>query len=410
MASRPLLKNRDARTVFLAAHGLIERPAGTVRSGDIDKVVQHLGFVQVDSINTLARAHDHIIWARRPRYRPGQLIANCQRTRATFENWTHDAAVIPAAFFPHWRHSFERHKKALTAKWQRWGRDGFHSEFDRILARLQDDGAQSAAQLADGKSQNGGGWWDWQPTKTALEYLWRTGELAICHRHNFSKVYDLAERVIPPEHLNARTGAAQTLDWSARAALDRLGFAASTELQAFWDILPKTDYANWAKTAHDLTWIDVEMVDGSTRTCLTHMDWETRLAEVPTPSARLRILSPFDPALRERARIERLFGFSYRIEVFVPEPKRVYGYYVFPILEGIQLTGRIDLKANRKDGALHVQGFWPEPNVRLGAGRARRLADELARIASFAGLDQIRIDFNPNTELLRRNHTFLAHV
>ena len=118
---------------------------------------------------------------------------------------------------------------------------------------------------------------------------------------------------------------------------------------------------------------------------------EAEAAAAPEPGGRLRVLSPFDPALRDRKRAERLFGFHYRIEVFVPEAKRRYGYYVFPLLEGDRLVGRIDMKADRKAGVLNVTALWPEPGVRFGAGRSARLEAELARVARLAGV--ARVDF-----------------
>ncbi|TKA95142.1 winged helix-turn-helix domain-containing protein, partial [Cereibacter changlensis] len=118
-------------------------------------------------------------------------------------------------------------------------------------------------------------------------------------------------------------------------------------------------------------------------------DLLARAAAAPEPPARLRILSPFDPALRDRNRAERLFGFRYRIEVFVPEPKRTYGYYVFPLLEGARLVGRIDMKAFRDQGVLQVKALWPEPGVRFGTGRMARLEAELERMARFAGCERV---------------------
>ena len=116
---------------------------------------------------------------------------------------------------------------------------------------------------------------------------------------------------------------------------------------------------------------------------------ETLAAPVPEPPGRIRILSPFDPALRDRARAERLFGFHYRIEVFVPEAQRRYGYYVFPVLEGARIIGRLDARARRDAGALHVRAFWPERGIAMGTGRAARLEAELDRLARFAGLDRV---------------------
>ena len=337
---------------------------------------------------------------------------NCAaKTRSVFESWTHDAALIPINFYPHWRHKFDSDRITLAARWQKWGREGFHKEFDAILERITNEGALSANALDEGRRQNGGGWWDWKPTKTALEYLWRTGELAICHRRGFSKVYDLAERVIPPEHLNSLFSEKESLDWSARAALDRLGFANASELSAFWDIFSKKALAAWEATSPaGVIEIEVAGDDGGFRRVLARQDWETLRDALPSESERVRVLSPFDPALRDRKRLMRLFGFDYRIEVFVPEGKRTYGYYVFPVLEGLNFTGRIDLKADRANTRLIVQGYWPETGVKLGSGRAKRLAEELCRIARLAKVREIEVLNTSKTELLRNSRHFMENI
>ncbi|MEM9854229.1 MAG: crosslink repair DNA glycosylase YcaQ family protein [Pseudomonadota bacterium] len=397
----PRLSNEDARRLFLDGHGLLERPKGPARRSDIAAQVAALGFVQVDSVNVLARAHDHILWSRLPAYRQGGAMACSARDRSLFEGWTHDAALLPVAQFAHWRHKFEADRAALIARWETWGRAGFHKEFDQVRARIAREGALTAAELG-GERQTSGGWWDWKPTKTALEYLWRSGELGICHRRGFTKVYDLTERLIPPEHLNSRKSAEETLEWSARAALARLGFGTPSELSAFWDIFPKRHLAEWAaQTPKGLARILVEHRDGTVREALIEEDWEVKRASLGRPSNRIRILSPFDPALRDRKRLERLFGFSYRIEIFVPEAKRRYGYYVFPILEGTRLIGRIEVKADRERDRLRVLGYWPEPGITLGTGRAARLGDELIRLARFANVSDIEVARAPKTAILR---------
>ena len=129
---------------------------------------------------------------------------------------------------------------------------------------------------------------------------------------------------------------------------------------------------------------------GRLRKVFAYPGIEEELADLPEPGNRVRVLSPFDPALRDRKRTERLFNFHYRIEIFVPEAKRQYGYYVFPVLEGDRLIGRIDMTANREADALGVRAFWPEAKLRMGRGRLARLEAELGRIAVFAGVSAVR--------------------
>lgn len=383
--SVPVLTNDQARRLFLARHGLIDPPSGTAKGAALAQLVHDLGFVQVDSVNTFARAHDLILWSRRQTYRPEGLRWINDRSRATFEHWTHDASIIPMEFYPMWRMRFERDRGRLHSKWKDWHGQGFHPEIDKVLARVRDEGMCCSSDMDDEGVEKSTGWWDWKPSKVALEYLWRSGELAVTKRVGFRKYYDLSERVIPPEHLNTRRTDAEIIDWACTAALDRLGFATSGELAAFFDLIRPDDAKAWVAGALSegrIVSADVSSHDGQLRRAIMWpKDLET-LDYLPDAPPRVRVLSPFDPALRDRKRAERLFGFHYRIEIFVPAPKRRYGYYVFPVMEGSRLIGRIDMA--RDEGLLRVRAFWPERGVRMGAGRQARLRSEIERAARFA--------------------------
>jgi len=392
MTARPTLSNDTARRLFLDRHGLLRTTGGPGKGADLAGLITELGFVQLDSVNTFARAHDLILWSRRQQYRPPALNAALGRDRAVFEHWTHDAAAIPMEFYPHWRLKFDRDAANLRARWSEWRRDGFLEQLDEILEHVTAHGACTTRDVGKDEPKSSGGWWDWHPSKTALEYLWRSGALAVCHRDGFRKVYDLTERVIPARHLGDRPSAEETIDWSCRAALARLGFATSGEIAAFWDIISPTEAKAWCAAAlarGEIIEAGVTCADGTLRPSFTTPGILDGLPDLPAPSARLRLLSPFDPALRDRARAQRLFGFHYRIEIFVPEAKRKYGYYVFPLMEGTRMVGRIDMKADRPAGRLNVRALWPEQGVGFGKGRIARLETELARAAAFAGLGEI---------------------
>jgi uncharacterized protein len=389
----PLLPNAPARRLFLDRHALAEAPAGPCKGASLDALVDRLGFVQVDSINTVARAHDLILWSRRPAYRPAALARGIERDRTLWEHWTHDAAVLPVTVWPLWQHRFERYGARLADNWRRWFREGWEHQFDDILARIARDGPVTAAEVGDGEPRGkGAGWWDWHPSKTALEWLWHTGRLAITRREGFRKVYDLTERVIPQAHRAACPEPEAVVDWACRAALDRLGFATSGELAAFWKLVTPEEAKAWVRDAlarGEIVPLEVEGADGTRWKAVAWPGVEAAAAAAPAAPDRLRVLSPFDPALRDRDRAEALFGFFYRIEVFVPEPKRQFGYYVFPVLEGDRLVGRLDAKAFRDEAALKVRAFWPEAGVRMGKGRLARLEAELDRLARFAGCDRV---------------------
>ena len=392
--ARLRLDNRAARRLFLDRHALAEVPQGPATGADLLGLIERLGFVQLDSINTLARAHDMILFSRRTSYRPQALDHLQTRDRAVFEHWTHDAAVIPMRFYPHWQLRFRRDAEALKTRWADWHRNDFHTRFDDVLAHVRDHGPVSSSDLGDGERKGSGGWWDWNPSKTALEYLWRAGALTVVGRRNFQKQYDLTERVIeralrdPARH--PETG--ETIDWKCNTALDRLGFATRGEIAAFWATVTPAEAKAWCAaelSAGRIEEIDVEGTDGGVRRCFARPGADEAAALAPEPPGRMRVLSPFDPALRDRARAERLFGFHYRIEVFTPAPKRIYGYYVFPLMERDRLVGRIDMKADRDASVLAVRALWPEAGVRWSEARQVRLMAELGRVARFAGLDDI---------------------
>ena len=390
MSPLPQIDNRTARAIFLERHGLAQSPAGPGKGADLQQVIDDLGFVQIDSINTVARAHHMILHSRRPAYRARHLALLHDRDRGVFEHWTHDASMIPMQHFPHWRLKFRRYEEKLADRWKRWGRDGFEEKFDDVLRRISDHGPCSSSDVGEDEEKSSGGWWEWHPSKTALEYLWRTGQLSVTRRVGFRKVYDLTENVIPTDYLNALPSEAETIDWACRSALQRLGFATPGELAAFWDLVTPDEARAWCATelaGGGIIEANVEQADGKWRKAFIRPD--TLDSDVCEPTGRMRILSPFDPALRDRKRAERLFGFSYRIEIFVPEPKRQYGYYVFPVMEGDRLTARIDVKAERDRDCLHVRALWPERGVRFGSGRVLKLEKALERTARLAGVSSL---------------------
>ncbi len=382
--------NGAARRFLIDRAGLAGAPAKAADRDGLYATVERLGFVQLDSINAVERAHHHILHSRSRGYRAGHLTRLVEKDRLLFEHWTHDAAVLPAAFFPYWRHRFERDRTRLPTRWDgRFGGEAFRADCDRVLDRIARDGAVLTREFDSEKPKTG--WWDWHPSKTALEFLWHTGELAIARREGFQKVYDLTERVIPAEHLRREVSHEEFVDWACRSALERLGFATRGEIAAFWGLVAPDVAGRWlSHHARALESLEIEAGDGG-KPVAVHALAGTHAAVAAAPKApsRLRILNPFDPLLHDRRRAERIFGFHFRIEVFVPEPKRKYGYYVFPVLRGETMVGRIDMKADRAAGALAVRAFWREAGVRQSAALAGGLEAELDRIRRFASLDSV---------------------
>ncbi|MEE2980439.1 MAG: crosslink repair DNA glycosylase YcaQ family protein, partial [Pseudomonadota bacterium] len=210
------------------------------------------------------------------------------------------------------------------------------------------------------------------------------------------KVYDLAERVIPEAARAVDVAPDDYVEWACGAALDRLGMATAGEIANFWAAVNSAEAKAWCQSklggeqGGDVIPVVVESADGSApRRSFARADIAERLDSLPVAPRRLRVINPFDPLMRDRKRLLRLFNFDYRIEIFVPAAKRKYGYYVFALLDGERLVGRIDMKADRANDALAVAALWMEPGCRLTPARQRRLEAELDRQRRFSGLKSV---------------------
>ncbi|WP_417613171.1 winged helix-turn-helix domain-containing protein [Parasphingorhabdus sp.] len=378
------IPNRQARWLWLNAQALADTPTGPL---NLIETIRRLGFVQLDTIQNVTRAHHHILWSRNQNYREAMIDELLGQDRAVFEHFTHDASVLPMEFYPMWQRQFRRlgEKVANYASFRKAVR-AINGE--QIKARIAREGPLSTHDFdtrVEGKKQM----WDRPPHKRVLDQLWYAGELATSHRANFAKYYDLAERVIPSRYRETVHDDAAQIEWLCRNALDRLAFGTLGEIQRFWGAVDAKEVRSWARGAHDLVPVKLQAHDGQWRDALAPPDIEARLAALATPTARLRIINPFDPVVRDRNRLLTLFGFTYRNEMFVPAAQRQWGYYVYPILERDRFVGRIEIKADRSAGWLRVTQFWSEPGVRWTAARQSRLAAELARLARLIGVSEV---------------------
>ena len=360
----------------------------------LKSLIERMGFVQLDSIIAVERAHHLTVHSRNRTYRREDLAALLEQERFLFEHWTHDASVIPSKWFCHWKHRFGRMAGSLER--DVWFRERIGDEPERVIRRVLDHVSANGPTMSRDLEKDTGGrtgpWWGWKPAKAALEYLWWNGTLSVVRRENFQKVYNLTERVIPERHRTPEVSRRELLDWACSSALDRLGTATPGEIAAFWDAVPGDDVRRWiADNASRLTTLDVLDTDcGKPKTCIAWRHLEDILANLGPPPSGLRFLSPFDPVLRDRARALRLFGFDYRFEAFVPAAKRRYGYYVLPILEGDRLTGRASMKFHRDRSELAVDGLWWESGIGAGKGRLEALASALERLRRFLGAESVR--------------------
>lgn len=396
--SVPLVSADAARRLFLGAQGLLDDPRRKVTPDVLYDLIERLGFVQIDSINVVERAHHLTLAARLDGYRQPHFDRLLHRDRRLFEHWTHDASAIPVRWYPHWQHRFAQAKTRIEE--HPWWQDRLGANFDAVrdsvLRRVTEEGALLTRDFEEERpAGESNGWWNWKSQKAVLEQLWRTGTLAIAGRESFHKVYDLAERVFPHVCSSPAPATEEHVDWACRTALERLGVATAEELASFWRAIPVGAAKAWCAAASrrgEIVPVKVGAVDGSApRSAWALPDWEERLALLPDAPQRIRLLAPFDPILRDRRRALRLFGFDYRFEAFVPAPQRRYGYYVLPILEGERLVGRLDPKLHREERHLEVRGLWWEPGVRATRKRTEALDVALARLARFVGAETFSV-------------------
>ena len=389
MTPTPTLSARDARLLLMQAQGLLDDPTKRATPATLSRLIDRLGFVQVDSINVVDRGHHLTLAARLHDYRPRHLEHLLERRRSLFEHWTHDASAIPSQWYAHWKPRFRR----FTRSAPRWLERRMGPDHAKIIAhvrgRLRREGPLMAKDFEAPEGTKRGSWWGWTPQKTALEVLWRMGVVTIAGRQNFHKIYDLCERVNPELHRLRMPGKREHTEWACSTAIDRLGVATAREITDFWQALPATDITAWCRRAERegrLVAVKVaDALDGRTRDAFAVTDWERRLARAPNPPPGLRLLSPFDPAIRDRNRLVRRFGFDYRFEAFVPARKRVWGYYVLPILEGDRFVGRLDPKLHRESERLEVRSLYWEPGVRPTRARRRQLEEALGVLATRVG-------------------------
>lgn len=383
--------------MLLLGQGLLEDPGRPASLGAVARLVQRLGYVQLDSIHRIERAHHLILGARLDGYRPELLDRLAFQKRALFEHWTHAAAYIPIELFAHWKPRFVQRERRMRQ--HRWFKKRLGGKPEQTLARVYErvsrEGPLRARDFERSVNRPSTGWWDWTPEKTALEVLWHAGRLTTAGRDGFDKIYDLVERVLPFAHAAPAPSPEEHADWAASAALERLGAGTPREIARFWGALSVREAAAWCHQAvSDGRAVAVELAGrsrGESELGFAVPDWRERAREAPEPGDALRLLAPFDPLVHDRARLLRLFGFDYFFEAFTPAKKRRYGYYVLPILERDRFVGRLDPRHDRERGALVVDGLWWEAGVRTTKARRRALDHALEGLARRIGARSVEL-------------------
>jgi uncharacterized protein YcaQ len=372
-----------ARRIALAAQGFdVARPAGKVDRRHVRRVFARVGLIQIDSVNVIVRSQELPLFARLGPHRRDLLSAMVDDGEL-FEYWGHEASLLPVEVFPLLRWRMEA-AGAKAAGWNglirlaRERPDYVEAVYDEVAER----GVISAGELDD-PGDKSGPWWGWRHGKQALEYLFWCGRLSARRRTSFERVYDLTERMIDPEIL-ARpvpSEADAQKELLVRAARSQ-GIGTARDLADYFRINVPVARKLVAELAEEGRLVPVT-VEGWRDPAFLHPE-----ARTPRRVDARALLSPFDSLVWERSRTERIFDFRYRLEIYTPAPKRVYGYYVLPFLLGDALVARVDLKADRTDGVLLVRGAFAEAG-HDPLGIAEPLAEELALLGGWLGLDRV---------------------
>ncbi|MFN8193610.1 MAG: crosslink repair DNA glycosylase YcaQ family protein [Nocardioidaceae bacterium] len=375
----------QARRVALAAQGFADRAHALPTMRTFQRTLERTGVLQVDSVNVLQRAHYMPLYSRMGPYDIGLLHrASERRPRRMVEYWAHVQAFMPVELWPVMRHRMD-HYRAQRGK---WGILVDEPDLEAgLLAEVRDVGASTARDLDDGLPRTKEHWgWNWSSTRRVLDYLYMVGDLAIAGRNSqFEILYDLPERVLPPEVLALPTPSREEADLElVRRAARSHGVASVACLRDYYRMSVAATKAAVDTLVESAELLPVA-VDGWKRAAYLHAE-----ARLPRRVDARALLSPFDPVVWQRDRAEALFDFFYRIEIYVPPAKRVHGYYVLPFLLGDRIVARVDLKADRQGGRLLARSAFAEPHA--PSHTAEELAVELWQLAGWLGLDDVVVE------------------
>ena len=380
------LTKAQVRRAHIAAQGLASpRPSGIPDLGHVRRAIRRMGVLQIDSVNVVERAHQLTLFSRLGPYDPS-LLWRALRERDVFEYWAHMASFVPIEDWPLWRHRMDHH---ATVAWRRIRelREQAPGYVESVQRQMQERGPITASDL-DEPGKRTGAWWGWADGKHVLEWLFESGQAAVAERSNFTRYYDVVERVIPQRHLDApAVPAEEALRELVMRSAERMVVGTAKGLADYYrqPILDARRVVAQLVAAGALAEVEVA---GWNEPLFMHPE-----GTIPRKVEARALLNPFDPIVWYRDRTEQLYDFRYRIEIYTPAPKRVHGYYVFPFLLGDELVARVDIKADRHNGVLRIPGAFLEEghDARHVAGE---MAIELREMARWLGLGEIAIGRN----------------
>ena len=378
----------DARALALAAQGFdTPRPANKATQRHVNSLISRLGVIQIDSVNVLVRSQELPLFSRLGNH-DRNAIPKATELQKLFEYWGHEAAHLPVEIHPLFRWKMEA---ARLGKARHWGLTSFYDDnktfVKRMLKHVETNGPTTARELSTRTEKRGADkktWWDWDESKTALEYLFLTGQLMSRGRGtDFARIYDTPERVLPMNILNAPTPTEHDArkQLLVRSAIAQ-GVATATDLADYYRQKPAAVKPLITELLEEGE-LRAVAVDGWTEKAFVH-----RSAKLPKKLHATALLSPFDSLVWCRPRNERLFDFHYRIEIYTPKEKRKFGYYVLPFMMNGQMVGRVDLKSDRANSKLLVHSVHTEKGIKR-ATISDALDNELRALALWLELDEV---------------------
>ena len=380
MKERTINKNQ-ARRIAVGAQGLhLQSPFGRGEQG-ILRAIRQIGYVQIDTISVVERAHHHVLWSRVPSYKKKHLLKLQRDEKKILEHWSHALSYLPMEDF-RYTLPIKRHFREHRDPWPK--SDPKLKAF--VLERVLNEGPLMARDFEAMRGRKGDGWWDWKPAKLALERLFFEGVLVVTHREKFQKVYDLAERALPSGINREEPSKPEYARFLIRRTIQAHGFASAASM-AYQRRGMGTPVKNEIKRMLEEKQIIAMHVKGVDETFYTTHE---NLERIPRVQKKVRFLSPFDNLVIQRARLLNIFGFDYQIECYVPKEKRKFGYFSLPILYGAELIGRADMKAERKQGILHIHNLAFEAAVTPEDRLLHELMASLLDFMHFQGMKEIR--------------------
>jgi uncharacterized protein YcaQ len=358
------------------------------RDDSVMAVVDRLGLLQVDSVNVFERAHYMPLFSRLGKFDKTELESAMGGFHPQLiEYWAHEASIVRLENWPLYRWRMNAYRDKYATK---WGMEAGNKKLvEQITSQLQANGPMTSGQFETDAHQRKGSWWGWSDLKNALEYMFLVGDLVSGGRDSFKRLYALPEQILPQsilDHMPSDADAKKKLFLQAARAI---GVGTYADIADWHRMSPTTNKKFFAELVEAGELLEVR-VDGWAQPGYVNAATSLEGLDAKTPGARTTILSPFDPVCWKRDRIERMFGFEYRIEIYTPEPKRQFGYYTLPILHNRDLVGRIDLKSDRQGRKLLAQASWHESklNDREVASLAKELNKHLKVVQSWQGLNE----------------------